>query len=88
MRIIFNKFRVSLFTFLMLLVPVAVLADIKGTVFDENHEPVIGASVLIEGTTQGTITDFDGVFVLEVREGQNRLWCFQKEQYIRFCGNG
>ncbi len=70
MRIIFNKFRVSLFTFLMLLVPVAVLADIKGTVFDENHEPVIGASVLIEGTTQGTITDFDGVFVLEVREGQ------------------
>ena len=35
---------------------------VTGTVVDETGEPVIGATVLIEGgnATQGTITDFDG----------------------------
>lgn len=33
---------------------------VTGQVVDETGEPVIGASVLVEGTTNGTITDFDG----------------------------
>lgn len=37
---------------------------VSGQVFDENHEPVIGASVLVEGTTTGTVTDLDGNFEL------------------------
>ena len=37
---------------------------IQGRVFDENKEPVIGASVLINGTRNGTVTDFDGNFQL------------------------
>ncbi len=37
---------------------------IRGTVVDESGEPLIGASVLIEGTTTGTVTDFDGNFSL------------------------
>jgi len=37
---------------------------IKGTVKDEKGEPVIGASVVIQGTTQGTITDVNGNFSL------------------------
>ena len=32
----------------------------KGSVVDATGEPVIGASVVVEGTTNGTITDFDG----------------------------
>ncbi len=39
---------------------------VTGQVLDENGEPVIGASVLVKGTTVGTITDFDGKFSLEV----------------------
>ena len=35
---------------------------VRGTVLDEAGETVIGASVMIKGTTQGTITDFDGKF--------------------------
>ena len=35
---------------------------IKGTVVEPNGEPVIGASVQIEGSKQGTITDIDGNF--------------------------
>ena len=37
--------------------------SISGKVIDKNsQEPVIGASVLIEGTSNGTITDLDGNF--------------------------
>ena len=39
---------------------------IKGKVSDTNQEPLIGASVLIKGTTQGTITDIGGDFTLQV----------------------
>ena len=36
----------------------------KGTVTDASGEPIIGATVRIEGKTGGTITDLDGNFVL------------------------
>ncbi len=39
---------------------------IKGSVNDTSGEPVIGASVIEIGTTNGTITDFDGNFMLSV----------------------
>ncbi len=39
--------------------------NISGTVVDANGEPIIGASILVNGTTNGTITDFDGKFSLE-----------------------
>ena len=42
---------------------------IKGVVVDETGEPVIGANVLVEGTTIGTITDIDGVFKLNAKAG-------------------
>ena len=35
---------------------------VTGQVLDENGEPVIGASVVVKGTTIGTVTDFDGNF--------------------------
>lgn len=37
---------------------------IQGIVQDEGKEPLIGASILIEGTTMGTVTDIDGTFSL------------------------
>lgn len=44
---------------------------INGTVFDAKGEPIIGANVRVKGSTLGTITDLDGVF----------LWMFRKMQY-------
>lgn len=38
---------------------------VKGTVVDENGEPVIGASIVELGTTRGTTTDVDGTFSLK-----------------------
>ena len=41
---------------------------IKGSVVDESGLPVIGANIVVEGTTNGTITDLDGNFSLQVPE--------------------
>lgn len=38
--------------------------QVSGTILDENGETLIGASVIEDGTTNGTITDIDGHFVL------------------------
>ena len=42
---------------------------VKGLVKDGTGEPVIGANVLVKGTTNGTITDFDGNFQLSANQG-------------------
>ncbi|MDD4593318.1 MAG: SusC/RagA family TonB-linked outer membrane protein, partial [Parabacteroides sp.] len=39
---------------------------VKGTVHDEKGEPIIGANILIKGTSTGVITDFNGLFNLKV----------------------
>ena len=38
---------------------------ITGTVVDNTGEPVIGANVVVKGTTLGSITDMDGKFTIE-----------------------
>lgn len=44
---------------------------VKGQVLDaKSKEPLIGVSVLEKGTTNGTITDFDGNYVLNVAKGR------------------
>jgi len=56
--------------FVMLVLVTGVLAaqtQVTGTITDaENGDPLIGASILITGTSSGTVTDFDGNFSLEV----------------------
>ena len=55
--------------FFSLLIVVSAFADInvKGTVIDaDTSEPMIGVSILVLGTTVGTVTDFDGNFQLTV----------------------
>jgi TonB-linked SusC/RagA family outer membrane protein len=46
---------------------------ISGTVSDASGETLIGASILVKGTSTGTITDFDGTYSLEVPEGATTL---------------
>lgn len=47
---------------------------ITGTVTDEaTGEPLIGANILVVGTSTGTITDFDGSYTLNVPEGATQL---------------
>lgn len=46
---------------------------VNGVVTDMNGEPIIGANVVEKGTTNGTVTDFDGNFSLTLLSGQNPL---------------
>jgi tonB-linked outer membrane protein, susC/ragA family len=39
---------------------------VSGVVYDTNGDPAIGANVIVKGTTNGTITDMDGKYTLEV----------------------
>ena len=63
------KTRHYIFAALMFLT-MPLYADVTGLVLDETGEPVIGASILIEGTTTGTITDLDGNFTIDASDGQ------------------
>ena len=55
------------FLFLLCLFPLGALAQgtITGTVNDEAGEPIIGASVKVQGTNTGAITDFNGNFSVQ-----------------------
>ena len=50
-------------------VPVIV---ITGRVVDDKGEPLIGASVVLEGTTKGTLTDVDGTYKLELEDSETK----------------
>ncbi|MEA4975582.1 MAG: SusC/RagA family TonB-linked outer membrane protein [Paludibacter sp.] len=51
---------------LLVFTPLCVFAQksISGVVIDEGQEPLIGVSVVVKGTTTGTITDLDGNYIL------------------------
>ncbi|MEM6763553.1 MAG: TonB-dependent receptor [Bacteroidota bacterium] len=53
--------------------PSAVAADVSGTVTNDDGEALVGASVAIKGTTQGTLTDGNGRFQLSVPDGSTTL---------------
>ena len=58
-------------------------STITGQVKDATGEPVIGASVLINGTSNGTVTDLDGNFSISVQPGATLTISyigFQKQQ--------
>lgn len=63
----------SLFLLLLLFPMVCALAapiTVKGTVADATGEPLLGVSVIVKGTTQGTTTNLDGEFTIKAEEGQ------------------
>lgn len=67
-----RKFIASLCFGFMAFASVPALAqnmDIKGTVVDQNGEPIIGASVRVEGQKGGVITDLDGNYVIKAPKG-------------------
>ena len=43
--------------------------EVSGTVLDPDGEPIIGATVMVKGTNNGTVTDFDGNYTLKVAPG-------------------
>ena len=50
--------------------------EASGTVTDASGEGVIGATVMEKGTTNGTVTDFDGNFKLQVEQGATLVFTY------------
>ena len=68
---------------LILMVSITVFAQntlYSGRVFDESGEPIIGASVVVKGTSQGSVSDMDGKFSFEGTEGATLVI-----SYIGYC---
>jgi TonB-linked SusC/RagA family outer membrane protein len=67
--------RRSLILSLLLFSAVSLMAQraITGKVMDEKSEPLIGASILVKGTSTGTVTDVDGSFELQAPAGAATL---------------
>ena len=47
--------------------------QITGTVTDDNSQPLIGASVVVKGTQNGTICNVEGVYTIMVEDGEGIL---------------
>ena len=46
---------------------------IKGTVIDANNDPLLGVTIMVKGTTTGTITDVDGNFSIKGKTGETLI---------------
>ena len=74
-----EKFQRLFFVALLSVLAVGAFAQSKtvsGTVLDKTGESVIGASVVVKGTTNGTITDIDGRFTLVVSEKASLVFSY------------
>ncbi len=68
-----NKHLILLFVMLIGLSSAAIAQKIKGQILDANATPIIGASVVEAGTTNGVITDFEGAFSLELSKKDAKI---------------
>ena len=68
----------GLLTLLLALVVQVAFAQktITGTVTDADGVPLPGANIVVEGTANGTQTDFDGLYSIEASEGQVLLFTY------------
>lgn len=62
--------------FSLLLCTIMYAQEIGGNVVDATGEPVIGATVMEKGTSNGTVTDFDGNFKLKVAAGKTMTFSY------------
>ncbi len=49
---------------------------IKGSIIDETNFPLVGVNVIIQGTTTGTISDFNGNYVIEAESKDSLIFSF------------
>ena len=50
---------------LILSIHISAQTKVRGTVYDQDHQPVAFANVLFKNSSEGVISDFDGNFLLE-----------------------
>ena len=81
-----QKFHSFLLAIAMLGIASFASAQVTGVVMAEGEpDPVIGANVMVKGTTVGTITDFDGNFSIDAKPGQVLVFSYMgyKSQEVK-----
>ncbi|MDX1943587.1 MAG: SusC/RagA family TonB-linked outer membrane protein [Saprospiraceae bacterium] len=73
MKCFFTKSSVLLVAMLLLSSLAMAQFTVNGNVKDGGGQPLIGVSIVVKGTSQGTVTDFDGNFILEVSSQEATL---------------
>ncbi|MCH7398089.1 TonB-dependent receptor [Belliella sp. DSM 107340] len=66
-------------------IPIQELISVTGNVVDATGEPLPGVTVVIEGTSKGTVTDIDGNYSIEVEVGQALVFSFvgfEKQRFV------
>ena len=87
-----NQFRrlwafVSFFVLSVAMAVAATMATVEGQVVDQTGEPIIGASVLVKGTTNGTITDENGA-TITINEEQKTARTESENKKLGMIGQG
>ena len=73
MRLNSSVFRTMMLSAVLLLGMTAEARVVTGVVTDQTGETIISASVVVKGTTIGTVTDFDGNYSVDVPDGATEL---------------
>ncbi len=90
MKLNFSVFRTMMLSALLFVGMAAQARVINGTVKDQTGETIISASVVVKGTTIGTVTDFDGNYSLDVPDDAKVLvfsYIGMKTQELNITGN-
>jgi len=56
---------------------------VQGTVTDQSGQPLPGVNILVDGTTNGTQTDFDGNYMISAQEGQTLIFTYIGQRTVR-----
>ena len=90
MKLNLNVFRTMMLSALLLMGIAAEARVVSGTVKDQAGETIISASVMVKGTTIGTVTDFDGNYTIDVPDDAKVLvfsYIGMKTQELTITGN-
>ena len=68
-----KRFTLLLFALIFSVGAMMAQRTVTGIVLDDTGESLIGANVLVKGTTTGTVTDIDGSYSIDVPDGSNTL---------------
>ena len=84
----FKNVRYALVAMLLFACTAIQAQTISGNVKDSAGEPIIGATIMEQGTQNGTVTDFDGNFTLKLQKGGNLNISYvgMKSQVIKTAG--
>lgn len=76
----------SVLSFFLFSGNVSAQPSVKGRVTDQNGQPLPGVSVIVAGTTNGTMTGSDGSYVISVAKGQTlEFQCLGMTSFRKLC---